>query len=207
MLSEWFSALLSTRLSSDDTSSTNALVASLVEKDVQKRFWVHGAAQLSARELDTLGLTTKDQVGLLLSLRSRWACGVAAVQIVGQRRVQVELCIKFVAGGYCDLNEPDAWKRTALHYAAEWGRRAPKNRQPTLLSGGDCPCCSAVAFDPQRVPHERSVALTIVNRTLLENGNQILVDFLIGSLQWSTAAAYSRDAVRGLPRCALIVRS
>ena len=115
--------------------------------------------------------------------------------------MQVELCIKFVAGGYCDLNEPDAWKRTALHYAAEWGRRAPKNRQPTLLSGGDCPCCSAVAFDPQRVPHERSVALTIVNRTLRENGNQILVDFLIGSLQRSTAAAYSRDADRSLPRC------
>jgi hypothetical protein len=116
------------------------------------------------------------------------------VQIVGQRRVQVELCIKFVAGGYCDLNEPDALKRTALHYAAEWGQRAQKNRQPTLLSGGDRSCCL-------RVPHEHSVALTIVNRTLLENGNQILVDFLIGSLQWSTAAADSRDAVRGLPRC------
>ena len=108
--------------------------------------------------------------------------------------MQVELCIKFVAGGYCDLNEPDALKRTALHYAAEWGQRAQKNRQPTLLSGGDRSCCL-------RVPHEHSVALTIVNRTLLENGNQILVDFLIGSLQWSTAAADSRDSVRGLPRC------
>ena len=80
MLSEWFSALLSTRLSSDDTSSTNnALVASLVEKDVQKRFWVHGAAQLSARELDILGLTTKDQVFLAtvaaITLGMRRRCG------------------------------------------------------------------------------------------------------------------------------------